>query len=143
MTDPVRVVREMLRVVKPGGFVVAFEADFAFELAHPPCPALPSMNRVWHGLFQNPALGRKLVSVFREAGARDIQCAAAMQLEHDASMLKRTYRLTAEATAPGAVAQGVLTEAEAREMIDGLIALEQDPSSVMMRFPDVWAIGRG
>lgn len=142
MTDPVRVLREMLRVVKPGAFVVAFEADFAYEMADPPCPALAILNRIWQGMFQQPSLGRRLVSSFRAAGARDIQAGAAIQLEHDASTLKRTYRVTAEATAPAAVAKGVITDAEAREMIDGLMRLEEDPSNVLIRFPDVWAIGR-
>jgi ubiquinone/menaquinone biosynthesis C-methylase UbiE len=141
MTDPVRVVREMLRVAKPGGYVVAFEADFAYEIAYPPEPALAIINRLWQ-VFQDPSAGRKLVSYFRAAGARDIQAGAAIQLEHDASTLKRTYRLTGAAAAPAAVAKGLITEAEAREMIEGLTRLEQDPASVLIRFPDVWAIGR-
>lgn len=142
MTEPVRVIREMLRVVKPGGFVVAFEADFEYEIAYPPCPAFASINKIWKGLFQQPAAGRKLVSYFRAAGARDIQAGAAMQLEHDTAILKRVYRLTGEAIAPAAVARGIISEAEAREMVDGLIRLEEDASSVMMRFPDVWAVAR-
>ena len=142
MSDPVRVIREMLRVAKPDGFIVACEADFAFEIAYPPEPALALINRIWQGLFQDPSVGRKLVTYFRAAGAREIQSGAAIQLEHDASTLKRTYRLTGEATAPAAIAKGLITETEAREMIDGLTRLEGDPASVMMRFPDVWAIGR-
>jgi ubiquinone/menaquinone biosynthesis C-methylase UbiE len=142
MTDAVRVIREMLRVAKPGGFVVAFEADFAYEIAYPPEPTLGIINRIWQGMFQDPSAGRKLVSYFRAAGVREIQSGAAIQLEHDASTLKRTYRLTGEATAPAAVAKGVITEVQAREMIDGLTRLEHDPASVLIRFPDIWAIGR-
>lgn len=142
MSDPVGVLREMLRVARPGGYVVAFEADFAFEIAHPPCAALASMNKIWQGLFQNPSVGRKLVHYLREAGARDVQAGASMQLEHDAAILKRTYRLSAEATAPAAVAKGILTADDARDMIAGLTRLEEDAASVLMRFPDVWAIAR-
>jgi ubiquinone/menaquinone biosynthesis C-methylase UbiE len=142
MSDPVRVIREMLRVAKPGGFVIAFEADFAYEIAYPAEPALAILNKIWQGLFQDPSCGRKLVSYFRAAGAREIQSGAAIQLEHDATTLKRVYRLTGAATAPAAVAKGVITETEAREMIAGLTRLEDDAASVMMRFPDVWAIGR-
>jgi DNA-binding PadR family transcriptional regulator len=54
----------------------------------------------------------------------------------------RVYRLTAEATGPRAEAQGVLTADEVREMIAGLRRLEEDPSSVLMKFPDMWVIAR-
>jgi ubiquinone/menaquinone biosynthesis C-methylase UbiE len=142
IADPLRVVREMLRVVRPGGFAIAYEADFAMELSTPACAALGHINRIWHGLFQNPSLGRRLVHYFREAGASDIQAGAVVQLEHDAAVLKRVYRLTAEATGPLAQAKGVLTPDEVREMIAGLTQLEEDPSAVLMKFPDMWAIAR-
>jgi ubiquinone/menaquinone biosynthesis C-methylase UbiE len=143
MTDPVRVVREMMRVVRPGGYAVAFEADFAIELSHPPCAAaLANMNRIWHGLFQNPSAGRKLVHYFRAAGAADIQAGAVMLLEHDAAKLKRTYRLTAEATGPIAQAKGVLTADEVHDTIAGLTQMEADPSSVLVKFPDMWVIAK-
>jgi ubiquinone/menaquinone biosynthesis C-methylase UbiE len=142
MSDPVRVIREMLRVTRPGGYVVAYEADFAFELAHPSSPALASINKIWHGLFQNPSLGRKIVHCFREAGATSIQAGACVQLEHDAAVVKRTYRLTAEATGSTAVARGILSAAEAHDMVDGFIQLENDPTSTLIRFPDVWTIAK-
>ena len=62
------VVREMLRVVKPGGYAIAYEADFVVEMSDPPCPALASINKIWNGLFQNPTGGRQLVGYFRQAG---------------------------------------------------------------------------
>src|SRR5258708_6251062 len=49
MADPLLVIREMLRVVRPGGYVVVFEADFAIELSHPACDALASINKIWQG----------------------------------------------------------------------------------------------
>jgi ubiquinone/menaquinone biosynthesis C-methylase UbiE len=142
MADPVRVVREMMRVLRPGGYAVAFEGDFSIELSYPACDALASINKVWHGLFQNPLAGRKLVHYFREVGATEIQAGALMQLEHGASTVKRLYRLTAEATGPTAEAKGVLTAHEVREMIAGLVRLEDDPSSVFVKFPDMWVIAR-
>ena len=142
MADPLRVIREMMRVVRPGGYAIAFEADFAIEFSHPDCAALVSINKLWQGLFQNPAAGRKLVHYFREAGASDIQAGAVMHLEHDATTLKRTYRLTAEATGAAAEAKGVLTADEVGEMIAGLTRMESDPSSVLVKFPDMWVIAK-
>jgi hypothetical protein len=140
MSDPMAVVREMLRVVKPGGHAIAYEGDFAMELSDPPCPALGSINKIWQGLFQNPSAGRHLVRYFRTAGATRIEAGAFSLLEHGEHTLRRIYRLSAEATGPLAVARGVMDEAEARVMVAGLIALEEDPDGVVIKFPDMWVI---
>jgi ubiquinone/menaquinone biosynthesis C-methylase UbiE len=94
MTDPMAVVREMLRVVKPGGYAIAYQADFV------------------------------------------------TQLELEGTTLRRIYRLSAEATGPLAVSRGVLDEAEARDMVAGLIALEKDPHAVVVTFPDMRVIAQ-
>ena len=65
-----------------------------------------------------------------------------VQLEHEATTIRRIYRLTAEATGPLAVTRGVLAEAEAREMVDGPLALEADPSATVVTFPDMWVIAQ-
>lgn len=143
MADPLRVVKEMMRVVRPGGFAVAYEGDFCgVPTSYPDYPALDPLYRAWRGLFQNPAAGQTLVHHFREAGGVEIQAGAWSELEHEGRTLKRTYRLTGEATAPAAVAKKILTQAEADEMIRGLIRLEEDDSSVLLKFPDIWAIAK-
>jgi SAM-dependent methyltransferase len=142
MADPMAVVREMMRVVKPDGYVIAYEADFVVELSDPPCPALASINKIWNGLFQNPRGGRHLVGYFRQAGATRIDPGAIIQLEHEGTAARRIYRLTAEATGPLSVARGILDEAEARAMVAGLIALEENPQGVLIKFPDMWVIAQ-
>jgi SAM-dependent methyltransferase len=141
MSDPQRVVNEMMRVVRRGGFVVAYEGDFCAQAAsHPPCAALETIHRVWCGLFQNPPGGLRLVHYLRLAGATEIRAGAWTELEYDTTTVKRLYRLSAEATGPAAAAKGILTPNEVDEMIAGLIHLEDDRSSVVVKFPDIWAI---
>lgn len=143
IADPLRVVREMMRVVRPGGFVVAYEGDFsAVSTSHPPCAALETIHNVWRELFQNPPAGRRLVHYFREVGAADIRAGAWTELEYDTTILKRIYRLSAEATGPAAAAKGILTPSGVEEMIAGLIRLEDDGSSVVVKFPDIWVIAK-
>ena len=142
MSDPGRVVSEMLRVVRPGGYAVAYEGDFIVEFSEPPCEALKSLNTLWQGLFQNPSAGRKLVRYFREAGGSIVQAGAVMQLDHGAHVVKRVYRLTAEAIGPVGATRGLLTQAEVTSMIEELARLEADRDSVLVKFPDVWAIAQ-
>ncbi len=142
MADPIPVIREMMRVVRPGGYAVAFEADFVTEFSHPACDALVSINKIWQKVFQNPTAGRELVHYFRGAGASGIQAGAHLHLEYDAAIVKRLYRLTAEATGAAAEVKGVLTAGEVREMISGLTQMEEDSSSILVKFPDMWVIAK-
>jgi len=82
------------------------------------------------------------VRYFRDAGASRVEGGALLHLEHDAAVVKRTYRLSAEATGPLAQARGVLTEFEVREMIDSLARLEDDVAGVLVKFPDMWVIAQ-
>lgn len=110
--------------------------------SQPPCTGLATLHTVWQGLFQNPPAGRRLVHYFRDAGATDIQAGACTLVAHDTPTMKRLYRLSAEATGSTAEAKGILSSTEAGEMIADLIRLEEDPSSVVVKFPDIWVIAK-
>ena len=143
MANPLGVAREMMRVVRPGGVAIAYEGDFtAVSTSHPDCAGLQTLHRIWRELFQNPAAGKRLVHDFREAGAAHIRAGAWSGLEHEGKTFKRVFRLTAEATGPVAAAKGILTTGEVDEMIAGLIQLEKDDASVVLKFPDIWTIAQ-
>lgn len=139
IADPTQVVREMLRVVAPGGVVVAYEIDFTGVFSHPPDPATETLRRIWVGLFQNPAGGRRLLEDFRAAGATILHSGAVTHVE-DADRMRRIYRLSGEATASLAVTKGLLGAAEAQAMLDGLVAIEAAGTGPAGKLPDTWAI---
>ena len=51
--DPMRAVREMMRVVRPGGYAVAYEPDLVAEFSEPASTALPL--RLWEGREERPS----------------------------------------------------------------------------------------
>jgi hypothetical protein len=136
------VVREMLRMVKPGGYAIAYEGRLRRRAERSAVPG-PRQHQQDLAARLPESVGRPaLVGWFRQGGATTLQAGALSLLEHEGTGFRRIYRLTAEATAPVAVARGVMDETEARDMVAGLIALEEDPQAVVVKFPDMWVIAQ-
>jgi len=101
--DPACVLREMFRVSRPGGFVVACEPDGCIEFCYPPNAAMERMSYLWRHLFPHPLIGRQLVHFFRAAGATNYSAGAVLGMDHEQGLYKRWYRMTAEAVRPAAI----------------------------------------
>lgn len=59
------VIREMMRVVKPGGKVIAFQPDCSLDISYPDSWALERITYLWKGLFATALMGRKLLYSLR------------------------------------------------------------------------------
>ncbi len=77
VASPVDAVREMARVVKPGGWVCANEWENGCSVVH---PASPTVTHVWQALYDlqeslggHPAIARRLYEVFTKAGLRSVE----------------------------------------------------------------------
>lgn len=73
LSDPVAAIREMLRVVKPGGYIAVRESDYAAMSWFPATPGLEEWNTLYHEVtaaygYQADA-GRYLLNWFLAAGA--------------------------------------------------------------------------
>jgi SAM-dependent methyltransferase len=140
LPDPLAAIREMLRVTRPGGFVIAFEPDCCVDFSYPPNPSLERMTYLWNKLFPNPLMGRQLIHLFRSAGAGCLSAGAAMGMDHETGIYQRLYRISAEAVGPAIAAKGLMTSDEYGTLIAGLRQLEADNLSTCFKFPDIWVI---
>jgi ubiquinone/menaquinone biosynthesis C-methylase UbiE len=76
LAEPMQVLREMLRVVKSGGWVIAFaEPDYSGRIDHP--AALQTLGEYQSKALRqqgaNPSIGRSLRGLFAQAGLQNIQ----------------------------------------------------------------------
>jgi SAM-dependent methyltransferase len=104
LDDPLRAVREMTRVLKPGGRVVVIETDL--EMVALDSADNATSRTVWN-LFmsgvRNGYIGRQLFGLFQKAGLKNTVVHAKPLVLHDLDVLNRL--LPFEATARAATEQ--------------------------------------
>jgi SAM-dependent methyltransferase len=80
VSAPERVLAELVRVVRPGGSVVAIDTDDATLLLDPVPAGFAAALRAVHAAARargaDPHIGRRLPALLRAAGARDVRVAA-------------------------------------------------------------------
>jgi SAM-dependent methyltransferase len=74
--SPEQVVAEMVRLIKPGGWVILQEADAAAHICYPPHAGWDRLTGIFHAGYAVEGadlfIGRKLPALLREAGLVDI-----------------------------------------------------------------------
>ena len=82
--EPERMVREMVSLVRPGGWVASFEADYLPYCCDPPLEAWTRLLEAYSGYARTQGIdlsvGRRTHSLFRDAGAVDIRVDAVVHV---------------------------------------------------------------
>ncbi|RJL31946.1 class I SAM-dependent methyltransferase [Bailinhaonella thermotolerans] len=126
--DPVRALREMRRITRPGGIVAARDSDYAAFAWYPRVPALDEWmalyQRVARGNGGEPDAGRRLLSWAREADFTDVTATSStwcFATPEDRAWWGGMWadRVLSSAMAAQALATGAATEADLRRVSDG------------------------
>jgi SAM-dependent methyltransferase len=77
---PAEVIREMVRLARPGGWVASQEPDLEHRLCYPPHAAWDRLGEIFYASFGRSGadlhIGRRLTELYQEAGLTEIQIKA-------------------------------------------------------------------
>ena len=76
LPKPAGVLAEMVRLARPGGWVVSVEPDCETGIFYPPHPAFDRLAEIFTIAFSrngaDPLIGRRLAELYRQAGLEDV-----------------------------------------------------------------------
>lgn len=148
LADPLRALRAMARLARPGGRVVVEDIDCGGVFAHPDAPALMRHLELYQKAIRlhggDPLMGRKLPRLCRKAGLTGVHFEIVTPTEPQ-DRVKRLYPLTLACLKPAIVEAKLATSGEVDALVAELHAFANDPTETMSSTPMVqaWAKTRG
>jgi ubiquinone/menaquinone biosynthesis C-methylase UbiE len=143
---PERVTAEMVRLVRPGGWVVLQDADVTTWGCEPPLPAWDRLRAAVYAAWQANGLdrhvGRRLAALLRGAGLVDVELEADLRVFRHGHPLQRQLLAFAQLFRERVLAAGGLSAAELDGLLDEVGAHFADPATHVVHFTLFRAWGR-
>lgn len=124
VADPAPAVREMARVLRPGGVLVAYDNDWETLTVDADDRALTrTILNAWCDRFPSGWIGRRMVPLFLDAGLVEVEASPRTLVLRDLAVADRLYCFFA--TAARLAEAGVIDRAAADRWSDGLRAADR------------------
>jgi SAM-dependent methyltransferase len=136
LPEPADVAAEMMRLVRPGGWVASMEPDTEYGRCYPPHPAYERLCEIFTVVFRrngaDPWIGRRVPELLHQAGLEDVQVEARVQM-YPPGNSRRTIRPDLVHSMRSQVLEmGVASMAELDELDAAARAHLQDPRTVVI-----------
>lgn len=116
IVDPKSAIREMARVLAPGGLLLSYDNDWrTFSVEGGDAGTAGIIAGLWADSFTNPTIGARLEDYFREAGLRIATVEPSTPIFIDFETADRVFNL--RQTAARAVGKGLLAPSAADEWL--------------------------
>jgi SAM-dependent methyltransferase len=146
VSDPIAVVREAARIVRPGGAVVVQEVDWLSWQCEPGLPAWAALRDIlrglWHSRGLDPEIGRRLPTLLRAAGLCEVQATAHAGIDGAGHPYRRLILTFADRFRDRILAAGLATADELDALQAAVDRHLADPGTVVVRAMTVQAWGR-
>jgi SAM-dependent methyltransferase len=134
--DPLEVVSEMVRLARPGGWVIGEEADCITLLCHPPHPAWDRLTEVFLAVWRHdgadPYLGRRLPDLLRGAGLVDVGVEARADVYPVGHSRRTIHADLVQSMRPKILDRGLLDERELDELDRAIREHLSDPRTLVV-----------
>lgn len=144
--QPAEVLREMVLLARPGGWVAGLEPDTEAAICYPPHPAFDRLCEIFTIAFSrngaDPYFGRRLAELYRQAGLEDVRVEVRAGL-YPAGHSRRTIRADlVRSMRPQIIEMGLADQQELDELDSAVRKHFEDPDVLVMPSLNFLAWGR-
>lgn len=143
---PEEIVREMVRIARPGGIVASHEADFQLHVCDPPSEAWDRLSDIYHAYARGRGvdlfIARRVHRMFREAGLTDVRTHPLVHLYPPEHSRRTIFWDFLNNVREGLLTQKLVSEPELDELMQALHAHIADPHTLMISHLFVQTWGR-